>query len=228
MRYTVDIVLVLAAGALTNLLVAWSAASNPLGVGRIEAGTSSSRTLERQALTTFGATKARVELYFFQPNPLSSERPADQVGFTAGGFTAAIPTWSGLGDLPEAAFRSGVTAIHFTVDLFGWPMLCFGETAGVAFTPPTLPVAEELRFNRSGGSPFHSPIWPAVLVNCLFYSVAIAPFWIGVRAAGQIARRWRWRRSGRCEGCGYDMHNSAERRCPECGYRQRDYGVAGL
>jgi hypothetical protein len=63
---------------------------------------------------------------------------------------------------------------------------------------------------------FTAPIWVIVLITA-------AP---GVIWARRALRRWRWRRSGRCLRCGYDLRMSPGR-CPECGAEARAHdGVA--
>jgi hypothetical protein len=54
--------------------------------------------------------------------------------------------------------------------------------------------------------------------------VVILPYWSLILSTGMLPaicairayRRHRWRRSGKCENCGYDLRASPDR-CPECG-----------
>jgi len=39
--------------------------------------------------------------------------------------------------------------------------------------------------------------------------------------------RWRWRRAGRCEGCGYDGRGNTSAICPECGAAAHDSAATG-
>ncbi|MGA2497044.1 MAG: hypothetical protein ABSH20_04855 [Tepidisphaeraceae bacterium] len=56
------------------------------------------------------------------------------------------------------------------------------------------------------------------------WSMASVPYWVLLPAPAVLAalswrrpvRRWRWRRSGRCVECGYDLRCSPLG-CPECG-----------
>ena len=53
---------------------------------------------------------------------------------------------------------------------------------------------------------------------------AVIPYWFVMLCAGvwpgvwgmRWGRRWRWKRSGKCVSCGYDLRGGGET-CPECG-----------
>jgi hypothetical protein len=57
------------------------------------------------------------------------------------------------------------------------------------------------------------PVWPATLVNTLFYAAAL---WVVVRAPRAVRGALR-RRRGRCAFCAYDLRGTSHDACPECG-----------
>ena len=68
-----------------------------------------------------------------------------------------------------------------------------------------------VQLNMPGFVLIQVPLWMFV-APALFVSL---PIWI------EDARRGRWRRTGRCERCGYDLAGAVEGpgkpECPECG-----------
>jgi hypothetical protein len=48
-----------------------------------------------------------------------------------------------------------------------------------------------------------------------WFVLACAAMWPAFSVMRRM-RRWRWKRTGRCAACGYDLRGGGER-CPECG-----------
>jgi hypothetical protein len=102
-----------------------------------------------------------------------------------------------------------------------------------------VPDADELRHFRYQAASSHVPVpfadvasdfrgWLGFGVversGVLTIKAVVIPYWFVMVCAGPwpavcIARwwqRWRWRRTGKCVACGYDLRGGGER-CPECG-----------
>jgi hypothetical protein len=57
------------------------------------------------------------------------------------------------------------------------------------------------------------PIWPGFAINTVFYAAIV---WVLFAVPGMIRRRVR-RKRGQCAACGYSLRGSVGGKCPECG-----------
>lgn len=145
-----------------------------------------------------------------------------------GRFTlGAVPRLSAT----QAAQVDGGGAVLVREDAAGWPMLALwaaGGSADAAYADKrTTPLLEVTRKNIDGKVLPYRPIWPGFAVN----SVVFAGVWAVLLVSASLlsrtvdsARRRARQRQGRCEGCGFELRDSAGDVCPECGRERRAAG----
>ncbi len=123
-----------------------------------------------------------------------------------------------MGSRPGFMVNGGRQAIYTGVSA-GWPMRSLRGTEWInrgleGCAPPPL-VQVPAWITKAGWKLPVSPLWPGFMVNTLLYAGLV---WGAVRCV-PAWKRWRRRKRGLCEGCGYDLRGlpSGSASCPECG-----------
>ncbi len=133
---------------------------------------------------------------------------------------ALAPRWAGLrDDLPPWEPNPGSNR---RVDAYGWPfrtLWCEFFSGREYFQEHTnllnggIDLLDPSSFRENGWALPLFPIFPAFIVNSIFYAAII---WIAWIMPGRIRRRIRLRR-GVCVHCAYDLRGTSGGVCPECG-----------
>ena len=227
MRRVVLILLLLLAGAVVNIAVAWGCAlwvdptqvdDPPVGLIVTDAESWEVMKCERPGLTALATTWAKSASEHTTPPGVYLTHPR-----------SLIPSWGQLG-APSSEFRvanvrPGQLLIEYRdVIGAGWPMrsmwhepLCtIGDRDHRRVLPSqggyirtSLPSWRGM-FLRA--IPLR-PVWPGFAVNTIFYAAILWLLICGPFALRRLIRR----RRGLCPACGYDMTHAEHESCPECG-----------
>lgn len=210
-RPLILILLLLLAGGVVNVVIAWSIA----GFGEapeFALSVSYSNTNGRETTEIILGVADRTSVDVAAPWHIGLAPPQ-------GGF-ATIRAGFGHWNCWEAEVGGGRTA---ATAAFGWPFPALRTVvvpAGFASSPaprPALPAPGILTdlgmFARSSGAIPIDPILLGLLYNTLIYAAALV-----IPLSFFPVRRWRRRRRGRCVRCNYDLRG-IDGACPECGGR---------
>jgi hypothetical protein len=211
------ILLLLVAGAIVNVAVAWGCVllhqdsetgpwqSYPLGDDRTWE-VHINRRIGVERVASFCATYNVFRIHSTPKPTTTPKRPLP-----------ALPNWTGLKREPPAQIDR--------LDAAGWPTLAVAArlelasvTSGYRSRPPIGGVAVMVG-SRKADHPFFSdsvtlplhPIWPGFAINTLFYALG---FWLLFTAPFALRRRRRVKR-GLCPACAYPVGDSEV--CTECG-----------
>ena len=215
-RRIIQLVLLLVAGAIVNVAVAWGciSVSNPSGRHR-------QPTAEEKAwLTDFGWVPPKhpngmqVKLLTFDREDygvvwLEFRESADVMRDSEGEFiepseslygysyTERLIGYQSRAGLPCLALQGGIT-LNF---------------AGKLASPMYLPMQKDwaIHLNRPSAFLPYGPIWPGFAINTTFYAAIL---WMVFFAPGMVKRTLR-RRRGQCPACAYPVGTSSV--CTECG-----------
>ncbi len=141
-------------------------------------------------------------------------------------YPGTIQSWSMAAAPPtDATIAPGADRSYqwFSESAAGWPMRAFKGTtrydgrANRSVSPNYAIEAHGQWSVTLGGHDYTlpvQPIWAGLIGNTL---LAGAGWWVLMLIPGRL-RRWRRRRAGRCEQCGYGREGlAAGAVCPECG-----------
>jgi hypothetical protein len=107
----------------------------------------------------------------------------------------------------------------------GWPLLTMrcrflGQSQLGPIPPLECGIRLEPRFAHTFPTKIYihralplRPIWPGFAINTIFYAAVL---WV-LFAVPVKVRRWRRIKRGLCAACGYSLHQSLSDKCPECG-----------
>ena len=134
-----------------------------------------------------------------------------------------LPKWSGVRRRPSARFHKIEMVIE---EARGWPLLSLKyEKHWHGAVPYPANWGIELWRHRSAAwSSFAvvtlplRPLWPGFSINTLLYAAIVWVLWSSPFTARRMIRRKR----GHCIKCGYDLRESKDSGCPECGWRRED------
>ncbi len=144
-------------------------------------------------------------------------------GIVGPGLFWAAPKWW-VGKLPDdtATYR------RWGLVETGWPWRCFwaitwtkedgvGGRRGALEIPPWRIWAEVKAGTELGvGVVPAFPNWPLLVADLAVHG-CFWGFWLSIVPAWKALQRRRWRRSGHCVLCGYDLQSGGLAECPECG-----------
>ncbi len=233
MKGLAKILLILCSGVVINFAVAWTCAlsadlSWQAADSTFEGGWSETSPINSLAQSNYYPGFARVSLQYLDDRVPMSYRISS--GESHGGFSAAIPRWSGLSEPPSQFDGSQIASIRQEIELCGWPLLCLTSTTAHSIATvsssaafPTWTRAENLGFRipwiASRCPPRQSsrclpvrPICSPFLINSVLFSLPAA---LTVVTSSFKARR---RKSlGLCVRCAYPIGTAELATCPECG-----------
>jgi hypothetical protein len=211
--------LLVLAGAIVNVAVAWGCAVRPYGgpmFPELTCGTV--RVFERSGRTWNTVMRNRCGEF------IASQQPgSDRFGFhtllsTREEYLAVLPRWSTFCKSdPLADEYSQRGFVMFTEHGTGWPCLSMYYTmltypSGAGFvgnghltTPRWMHVPENPR-----DLPLN-PIWPGFAINTVFYAAVL---WVVFAGPGKLRRTIRIKRN-QCPACAYPVGTSEV--CTECG-----------
>ena len=200
-RRAMKLLLLLLAGAIINVAVAWGCAFYPGERGSVVHKKCFDQTdgtelfvadLRRWALWRVSCTRNREAVHLYPPPHYVR---LDDV----------LPSWS--------RFRTHMNNGSYdswSEFAYGWPRpsLYCGDThksSALGFSP--IPLG-----NRH--LPI-DPIFPGFAINTIFYAAVL---WVLFAVPGRV-RRWLRIKRGQCASCGYSLRGSVSEQCPECGRR---------
>ena len=224
-RRVLTILILLLAGAVVNVGVAWGCA---IWIN-VDAPTRSEQraiTLASPHEAWIAATQSRVGATLL----ISRRNKYDvEIQGTAGSSLhpkELLPDWSGLRRAPTKFDAESCQGLAQLVDTRGWPLRALWSEPATSYwcgnaAPTTEPVRGGIRTSLRQWTSVYGdvfprtlplrPIWPNFVANTLFYAIVI---W--VLAGGPFALRRDLRvRRGLCPKCAYPMSESAV--CSECG-----------
>lgn len=242
-RVVVRGMLLLAAGAMANIAVAWACARwshpqrNPTWQSHNAQsvyvadpfGRFSGRSFYVEMFRSFGGMCIRCTSEGLVDEGEHRRFVASQIQKGALVKQLDLPSWSSASELERSKTPMET---RLREDAFGWPLLtlrCYYERE---LRPPRGPelkmlhegiVLPDLIVSPGGmssgfaipvGLPLR-PIWPSFAVNTAFYAVVIGTLFIAPIAMRRMRRRAR----GLCPRCAYDLRGRSpqSRACPECG-----------
>ena len=128
------------------------------------------------------------------------------------------PPWASTSrELDEPAHERAM----WVEDAAGWPLLSVvgrcrlrpqslwvESTRHALLLEPTMPVSPKMVMLP------YWPIWPGFAINTIFYAAVL---WVLFAVPGRV-RRWRRIKRGQCASCGYSLRGTPHNeKCPECG-----------
>jgi len=226
-RRVVLLLLLLVAGAIVNIAVAWGCALcvHPRKSVWVRAQRSAPENVSRRdpefkSLSVVrasrpGATDIEITWVHNTFFPYVDESPL-----------SLVPAWTGLHET-SALFNTGAAAAEISIaEMRGWPMPALWTSHTNTFPIGTLKVRYGLQTpwtrlsSAINGVPYKlalplQPIWPGFAINTVFYAVTL---WLLLVALFAV-RGWRRIKRGLCPKCAYDLRNrpSDSSVCPECG-----------
>ena len=204
MRRVVLILVLLLAGAVVNVAVAWTSAvfvDVAEGQGEILEH-SQDGELVRRYWTSTGE-----RLVLGQPWLASDLTPQVE---------SFLPSWGARFLLRRGSYNE---LDHGVAEGRGWPLRALWGGVRYSLAERALLTSGAIPLHEFDGPPFrfrflpHYPIWPGFVANTAFYAAIL---WLLIPGPFALRRLIRPRR-GLCPKCGYDLQHAEHESCPECG-----------